>query len=180
VENRWKTFFGTAVAMSLSPIVESAITNRRRHGGMEDTMDYIKAIADMKALGMSDEAINYALSLAGNSAGKAGKAGKPEKTAEQRKAEKADYAAKLVALTKPEHDYVISHALEAKAQYVAGDKGAYTVKQRLFGFSSPFALKNIAKSGSTTPEYKAVIAKMLAADQAQPITANKRVAKKSA
>lgn len=142
-------------------------------------MDFIKAINDMKELGMTDEQINYALSLGAGSPGKA-KAAKPEKTAEQKKAEKAAYAAKLVKLTDDEHQYVIAHALEAKASYVAGSKGVYTEKQRLFGFGSPFALKNIAKSGQATAEYKAVIARMLAADQAKPKAAVKRVAKKSA
>jgi hypothetical protein len=141
-------------------------------------MDFIKAIADMKALGMTDDQINYSLSLAGNSAGK-GKASKPEKTAEQKKAEKADYVAKLVKLTEDEHQYLIAHALEAKSSYVAGNKGIYTEKQRLFGFSSPFALKNIAKSGMTTPEYKATIAKMLLADNGKDV-AKRRVQRKVA
>jgi len=159
----------------------SAHHNFAADGGTEDDMDYVAEIQKMQAMGMTTEQINYALSLAGNGAGKATvKAGKPEKTAEQKKAEKAAYAETLVKLTEDEHQYILAHALEAKAEYVAGSKGVYGEKQRLFGFKSPFALKNIAKSGMATAEYKAVIAKMLAADQAQPKAAVKRVAKKSA
>ena len=142
-------------------------------------MDYVAEIQKMQGMGFTTEQINYALSLASSGTVKGTKQAKPELTAEEKKAKKADYEAKLVKLTDDEHQYLLSHALEAKAQYVAGSKGVYTEKQRLFGFSSPFALKNIAKSGMTTPEYKATIGKMLAADQAQSSTAKKRVAVKS-